>query len=67
VILNPYPNFDQPSLQAGQRPIGYLLGKVGALQEDTEIVGQCMKLKFDFVLRYAIARQSCPADRLSRN
>ena len=36
---NPCANFDQPGLQAGQQPIGYLLGKVCALQEDTEIVG----------------------------
>jgi len=64
VTHNPCANFDQPSLQAGQRPIGYLLGKVCALQEHTEIVGQCVKLKSDFVLRHAIARQSCPVDRL---
>lgn len=64
VTHTPCANFDQPSLQAGQRPIGYLLGKVCALQEHTEIVGQCVKLKSDFVLRHAIARQSCRVDRL---
>ena len=64
VTHNPCANSDQPSLQAVQQPIGYLLRKVCALQEHTEIVGQCVKLKADFVLRHAIARQSCPVDRL---
>jgi len=35
----PYTNFDQLGLQAGQRPIGHLLGEVCALQEYTKIVG----------------------------
>jgi hypothetical protein len=33
VTHNPCANFDQPSLQAGQRPIGYLHNKVKALVE----------------------------------
>jgi hypothetical protein len=64
VLHNPYAIFDQSGLQACQRPIGYLLGKVCALQEDTEIVGQCVKLKSNFFLRHAIARQSRRVDRL---
>jgi len=28
---NPRTDFDQPGLQAGQRPVGHLLGKVCAL------------------------------------
>jgi hypothetical protein len=38
-------NLYQPGLEDGQRPVSHLLGQVGLLQEDTEIVGQCMKLK----------------------
>ena len=34
VSHNPCANFDQPGLQAGQRPIGYLLGKVRALHDN---------------------------------
>ena len=64
VTHTPCTIFAQPSLQAGQRPIGYLLGKVCALREDTEIVGQRVKLKSNFVLRHANARQSRPVDRL---
>ena len=57
-------DFDYPGLQAGQRPIGHLLGKVRALQEDAEIVRQCMKLKQHLVLRHALAGQARPVDRL---
>jgi hypothetical protein len=39
VADDPRANFDQPGLQAGQRPIGHLLGEVCALQEYTKIVG----------------------------
>lgn len=52
---DPRANFDQPCLEAGQRPVGYLLGKVCTLQEDPEIVGQCMKLKPNLVLRHPFA------------
>ena len=38
--------------------------KVSALQADTEIVGQCVKLKADLVLRHALAGQSRPVDSL---
>lgn len=61
---NPRTDFDQPGLQAGQRPIGHLLGKVCALQEDAEIVCQCMKLKPHLVLSHALAGQPGPVNRL---
>ena len=57
-------DFDQPGLQAGQRPVSHLLWQVSALQEDPEIVGQRMKLKPHLVLRHALARQAGPVDRL---
>jgi len=41
---DPCADFDEPGLQAGQRPIGYLLGQISGFQKDTEIVGQCMEL-----------------------
>ncbi len=47
-------DFNQPGLQAGQRPIGYLVGQRGPLQEYTEILGQCMELQADLVLRHSL-------------
>jgi len=49
-------------LQAGQRSGGHLLRQISAFQEDTDIVGQCMKLKADLVLRHAFAGQPRPVD-----
>lgn len=57
-------NFDEAGLPAGQRPVGYLLGQISALQEDTQIVVQSMKLQAIFVLRHAFARQPSRVDRL---
>jgi len=37
VADNPCTDFDEPGLQAGQRPVGYLLWQVSTLQEDPEI------------------------------
>jgi len=45
VADDPCANFDQSCLEAGQRPVGHFLGQISALQEDTEIVGQCMQLQ----------------------
>ena len=61
---NPRTNFDQPGLQARQRPIGHFLGKVCILQEDAEIIRQCMKLEPDLILRHALAGQARPVDGL---
>lgn len=61
---DPCTDLDQPGLQAGQRPICHLLGQVCALQENTEVVGQCMKLKSHLVLDHALAGQARPIDRL---
>jgi hypothetical protein len=61
---DPCTDFDSPGLQAGQRPISHLLGKVRVLQEDAEIGRQCMKLKQHLVLRHALAGQARPVDRL---
>lgn len=61
---DPCADFDEPRLQTGERPIRHLLGKVCALQEDAEIVGQRVKLKADLVLRHALAGQPRPVDRL---
>ena len=55
VADDPRAGFDQSCLEAGQRPVGYLPGQISALQEDTGIVGQCVKLKADLVLRHALA------------
>ena len=55
VADDPRAGFDQSCLEAGQRPVGYLLGQISAVQEDTEIVGQCVKLKADGV----VARIGC--------
>jgi hypothetical protein len=60
----PCTNFDQPGLQAGQRPVGHLLGQISAFQEDTQIVGQRMKLQANLVLHHPFARQPCPVNRL---
>jgi hypothetical protein len=60
----PRTDFDQPGLQAGQRPVGHLLGQICVFQEDTQIVGQGMKLQAYLVLRHPFARQPCPVDRL---
>ena len=56
--------FDQPGLEPGHRPVGHLLGQISDLQEDTQIVGQGMKLQADLVLRHPFARQPCPVDHL---
>ena len=55
VADDPRAGFDQSCLEAGQRPVGYLLGQISAVQEDTGIAGQCVKLKADLVLRHALA------------
>jgi hypothetical protein len=55
-------NLYQSGLQAGQRPVGHLLRQISALQEDTEILGQCVQLKADLVLRLALAGQPRPVD-----
>lgn len=55
VADTPRTDFDEPGLQAGQRPVGHLLWQVSALQEDTGIVGQGMKLKPHLVLDHAHA------------
>ncbi len=47
-------SFDQPRSEAGQRPVSQLLGEFGPLQEDTQILGQCMKLQTDLVLRHPL-------------
>ena len=44
--------FDQPCLEAGQRPVCYLFRQISALQEDPEIVCQRRKLKPNLVLRH---------------
>ena len=64
VTDGPRPDFNQPGLQAGQRPISHLLGQVGLLQEDTEIVGQCVQLQPDLVVAGPFAGQPRPVDRL---
>jgi hypothetical protein len=64
VANDPCANFDEPGLQAGQRPVGYLLRQISTLQEDAEIVGQRMKLQADLVLRHALAGETRPVDRL---
>jgi len=64
VTDGPRPDFNQPGLQAGQRPISHLLGQVGLLPEDTEIVGQCMQLKPYLVVAEPLAGQPRPVDRL---
>ena len=64
VADDPRAGFDQSCLEAGQRPVGYLLGQISALQEDTGIVGQCVKLKADLVLRHALAGEARPVDCL---
>jgi hypothetical protein len=61
---DPCTDFDEPGLQAGQRPIGYLLGQISGFQKDTEIVSQRMELQPNFVLRQALAGKACPIDRL---
>ena len=43
VANDPCTDFEQPGLQAGQQPVGHLLGTVRTLQEDAEIVGHRMK------------------------
>jgi hypothetical protein len=55
-------NLDETGLQAGQRPVSHLLRQISALHEDTEIVGQCVQLKADLVLRLALAGQPRPVD-----
>jgi hypothetical protein len=61
VTHDPCAKFDQPGLHPCQRTICYRLRKIRALQEHTKIAGHCVKLKSDFVLDHAVARQSCPA------
>ena len=62
VADDPCTNFDQPGLQAGQRPVGYLLGQISALQKNAEIVGQRMELQMDLILGQSLARQPGPVD-----
>lgn len=64
VMHDPCAGFDQTALQASQRPVGHLLRQISALQEDAEIVGQCVQLKADLVLLLALAEQPRPIDRL---
>jgi len=64
VTHEPCASFDQTALQASQRPVGYLLRQISALQEDAEIVGQCVQLKADLVLLLDLAGQPRPIDRL---
>ena len=52
---DPCADFDQPCLEAGQRPVGHLFRQISGLQEDPEIVGECMKLKPNLVLRHPFA------------
>jgi hypothetical protein len=54
---DPRTNLDESGLQTGQRPVGHLLGQLDALQEDTQIVSQCVKLKPHFVVTKALAGQ----------
>jgi hypothetical protein len=64
VTDDPCTDFDQPGLQAGQRPVCNLLGQISAFQEDTEVVGQCMKLKPHLVLGQSLTGETRPVDRL---
>ncbi len=64
VTHDPCAGFDQTALQASQRPVGHLLRQISALQEDAEIVGQCVQLKADLVLLLALAGQPRQIDRL---
>ena len=44
----PCVNLYESGLQAGQRPLCHLLWQINALQEDAEILGQCLDLQADF-------------------
>lgn len=59
---DPPANLNQPRLQCGQRPVGHLFRQISTLQEDTQIVGQCVKLKADLGLRHSLAGQAGPVD-----
>ena len=64
VTHDPCAGFDQTALQASQRLVGHFIRHISALQEDAEIVGQCVQLKADLVLLLALAGQPRPIDRL---
>ena len=53
-------DLDHPIPQAGQRPVGNGCWQDQCAQEVRQIVGQCMKLKPDFVGLEALAGQPCP-------
>ncbi len=57
-------NFDTATLNAGQGPVGDLLGQFCAPEEAAEVVGQCVQLKSDFIVAEPLAGQSCPVDRV---
>ena len=59
---NPRPDLDQAALDAGQRPIGDLFREVYTLQEDAEVIGQCVKLKPDLIVTEPLAGQAGPGD-----
>ncbi len=45
-------DFDEPCLQAGQRPGRDLVGQLGGLEEHAEVVGQRVELQANLVLRH---------------
>ena len=57
-------NFDTATLNAGQGPVGDLLGQLCTPEEAAEVVGQCVQLKSDFIVAEPLAGQSCPVDRV---
>ena len=59
---NTRPGFDQAALDAAQRPVGDLFREVYTLQEDTEVVSQCVKLKPDLIVTEPLAGQPGPGD-----
>ena len=59
---DPRADFDQAALEACERPVCDLFGKVGTLEKMTKVVGQCMKLQPDLVVTEPFAGQPCPVD-----
>ena len=49
------PDLDKAALDAGERPVGYVFGQVGMLEEAAKIIGQGMKLKPHLIISEPLA------------
>ena len=57
-------NLDHPIPQAGERPVSYGVRQHQGAQEVRQIVGQCMKLKLNFIGFEALAGKPCPFEHV---